>query len=76
MINRKEYQGDEAIQRIKDAAAKAGVQDVQIEWKGCDLGDFNQVKEVFGGLAKSEPRLDFVSAEAGVERVNRGLMLM
>lgn len=61
MINRKEYQGDEAIQRIKDAATKAGVQDVQVQWQGCDLGDFKQVGEVFGGLAKSEPRLDFVS---------------
>jgi hypothetical protein len=71
MINRKEYQGDEAIQRIKDAAAKAGVQDVQIEWKGCDLGDFNQVKEVFGGLAKSEPRLDFVSSESAGGRGTR-----
>ena len=32
----------------------------EIEWKGCDLGDFKQVKEVFGKLAASEPRLDYV----------------
>jgi NAD(P)-dependent dehydrogenase (short-subunit alcohol dehydrogenase family) len=68
MINRKQEQGDEAIKRIKAEAEKKGIQDVQVEWRGCDLGDFKQVKEVFSKLAASEPRLDFVSSRRGPRR--------
>jgi len=73
MINRKEYQGDEAIQRIKDAAKAKGIEDVQISWQGCDLGDFKQVKEVFGKLAASEPRLDYLILSAGINSNQYGL---
>lgn len=56
MVNRKEEQGDEAISKIKEESPEA-----QIEWIGCDLGNLKEVKEVFGGFAKREERLDLVS---------------
>ena len=56
MVNRKEDQGEEAIKQIKEEVG----QDAQIEWKQCDLGNLNMVKEVFTEIAKSNDRLDLV----------------
>lgn len=73
MVNRKEEQGDEAIAKIKAEAAEKGVNDVQIEWKGCDLGTLKQVKEVFSELAEKEDRLDFLILSAGINTNQFGL---
>lgn len=56
MINRKEEQGEEAIEKIKKETDGKG----QIEWIGCDLGTLSMVKEVFGKLREKEERLDLV----------------
>jgi len=56
MINRKEEQGQEAIDKIKKEKA-----DAKIEWLPCDLGKLSEVKEVFSGIREREPRLDLVS---------------
>lgn len=73
MVNRKQEQGQEAIRRIKDEAHKAGITDVQIDWRGCDLGDFKQTQEVFTKLAESEPRLDYLILSAGINSNQYGL---
>lgn len=57
MVNRKEEQGDDAIQKIKSEVGE----DAQIEWVGCDMGNLKQIKEVIGGIAEKEERLDLVS---------------
>lgn len=57
MVNRKEEQGDDAIQKIKSEVGDKA----EIEWVGCDLGNLKQVKEVFGNIAAKEQRLDLVS---------------
>lgn len=56
MVNRKEEQGEAAIDKIKEESD----QKAQIEWVECDLGNLNQVKDVFTGICKSEERLDLV----------------
>jgi NAD(P)-dependent dehydrogenase (short-subunit alcohol dehydrogenase family) len=56
MVNRKEEQGEEAIQKIKDEAGK----DAKIEWLGCDMGNLKEVKDVFSGIREREERLDLV----------------
>ena len=56
MVNRKEEQGRESIERTKK---KAG-EDAQIEWLPCDMGNLDQVKEVSGGIRERENRLDLV----------------
>lgn len=56
MVNRKEEQGEAAIDKIKEESG----QKAQIEWVECDLGNLNQVKNVFTGICKSEERLDLV----------------
>lgn len=59
MINRKEEQGNDAIEDITEEVQKEGGKG-SVEWVGCDLGDMKQVKEVFSGLAKRLDRLDYV----------------
>jgi NAD(P)-dependent dehydrogenase (short-subunit alcohol dehydrogenase family) len=56
MINRKEEQGTEAIQKIKQEAGD----DAAVEWIGCDLGNLSEVKKVFDGIRKREKRMDLV----------------
>jgi hypothetical protein len=56
MVNRKEEQGQEAIQKIKDEAGN----DAKIEWLGCDMGNLKEVKDVFSGIREREERLDLV----------------
>ncbi len=58
MVNRREEQGDEQIQKIKGEVGE----DAKIEWEGCDLADLNQVKEVFTRIREREDRLDLVMA--------------
>jgi NAD(P)-dependent dehydrogenase (short-subunit alcohol dehydrogenase family) len=59
MVNRKEEQGDEAIEKIEKEAKEKG-SEVKVEWVGCDLGDLKNVKEVFDGLRERLDRLDLV----------------
>ncbi|KAL4880630.1 hypothetical protein BJY04DRAFT_208030 [Aspergillus karnatakaensis] len=62
MVNRKEEQGTDAINKIKaESGGKA-----QIEWVHCDLGDLKQVKEVFEGVREREGRLDLLILAAGI----------
>lgn len=61
MVNRKEEQGAEAIESIKKEKPSA-----QVEWKHCDLGNLNEVKEVFTSLRTSLDRLDFLVLSAGI----------
>jgi enoyl-[acyl-carrier-protein] reductase (NADH) len=56
MVNRKEDQGQEAIQKIKEEAGE----DAKIEWLGCDMGNLKEVKDVFSGIREREERLDLV----------------
>jgi len=56
MINRKEEQGQDAIDKIKKEAGP----DAKIEWIPCDLGSLKEVKEVFTGIREREKRLDLV----------------
>lgn len=56
MVNRKEEQGEAAIDQIKEESD----QKAQIEWVECDLANLNQVKDVFTGICRSEERLDLV----------------
>lgn len=60
MINRKEEQGKEAIEKIKGEVGDHA----KIEWLPCDLGSLKEVKEVFTGLREREERLDLVSIES------------
>jgi len=55
MVNRKEEQGHEAIEKIK-----AEKPDAKVEWLPCDLGNLREVREVFSGIAEREERLDLV----------------
>jgi NAD(P)-dependent dehydrogenase (short-subunit alcohol dehydrogenase family) len=54
MVNRKEEQGESAIEEIKAECSK------EVEWIGCDLGDVKMVKEVFSGIREKLDRLDLV----------------
>jgi NAD(P)-dependent dehydrogenase (short-subunit alcohol dehydrogenase family) len=56
MVNRKEEQGKEAINKIKLEAGE----DAQVEWVGCDMGKLKQIKEVFTKIREQEKRLDLV----------------
>jgi NAD(P)-dependent dehydrogenase (short-subunit alcohol dehydrogenase family) len=60
MVNRKEEQGDAAIERIKKACQDEG-KEAKIEWVGCDLGNLKEVKEVMTEQASKLDRLDLVS---------------
>jgi NAD(P)-dependent dehydrogenase (short-subunit alcohol dehydrogenase family) len=61
MVNRKEKQGQEAIEKIKSEKA-----DAQIEWVPCDLGHLSEVKSVFTGLRERLDRLDLLICSAGI----------
>jgi NAD(P)-dependent dehydrogenase (short-subunit alcohol dehydrogenase family) len=56
MVNRKEDQGQESIQKIKDEVGA----DAPIEWIGCDMGNLKQIHDVFTSLREREQRLDLV----------------
>jgi len=62
MINRKQEQGLEAIDRIKKEAGESA----EIEWIECDLGSLSMVKKVFSGIAEKEKRLDLLLLSAGI----------
>ena len=62
MINRKEDQGQEAIDAITAECEKEGTK-AQIEWERCDLGELKMVKEVMTGLREKLDRLDLVSPQ-------------
>lgn len=66
MMNRKEDQGDRAIEDIKNECKEAGLPVPDITWRGVDLGDFKQTKEVFEALAKEESRLDILVLSSGI----------
>ncbi|KAJ9643356.1 hypothetical protein H2201_004355 [Coniosporium apollinis] len=61
MVNRKEEQGDDAINKIKSEKA-----DAQVEWKHCDMGNLAEVREVFSKIRESEERLDLLILSAGI----------
>jgi NAD(P)-dependent dehydrogenase (short-subunit alcohol dehydrogenase family) len=56
MINRKEEEGLESIEKIKQEAGPSS----QIEWRPCDLGNLKDVQKVFTDLREKEERLDLV----------------
>lgn len=56
MVNRREEQGQEAIDKIK----KETNGEAKIEWIPCDLGNLKEVKELFGGIREREDRLDLI----------------
>jgi NAD(P)-dependent dehydrogenase (short-subunit alcohol dehydrogenase family) len=58
MVNRKDDQGQQAIENIKKEAG----QDEKIEWKGCDMGNLRQINDVFTEIWEQEDRLDLVSS--------------
>jgi NAD(P)-dependent dehydrogenase (short-subunit alcohol dehydrogenase family) len=62
MVNRKEEQGNEAVQKIKEEVG----QDAKIEWTPCDLGNLNEVHDVFAKLREKEDRLDLLILSAGI----------
>ncbi|KAF7507370.1 hypothetical protein GJ744_010687 [Endocarpon pusillum] len=62
MVNRKEDQGKEAIDKIKQEAGE----EAKIEWLPCDMGNLKQVKEVFTGVREREDRLDLLILSAGI----------
>jgi len=61
MVNRKEEQGADAIDNIKQESPEA-----DIDWKECDIGNLNQVRSVFSSLRDSLDRLDFLVLCAGI----------
>ncbi|RAL08874.1 short chain dehydrogenase/reductase family protein [Aspergillus homomorphus CBS 101889] len=62
MVNRKEEQGQSAIESIKKEAGE----NAQIEWVPCDMGNLKEVREVFEGIRKREERLDLLILSAGI----------
>merc|ERR1712187_145648 len=62
MVNRKEDQGQDAIDKIKQEAGPTA----QIEWMECDMGDFQQIKDTFTSLREREVRLDLLILSAGI----------
>jgi len=62
MVNRKEEQGQEAIEKIKkESDGKA-----QIEWLPCDLGSLSEIQETFSDIREREKRLDILVLNAGI----------
>jgi len=61
MVNRKEEQGHDAIEKIKSEKS-----DAKIEWEPCDLGSLKEVKEVFTKLAQRLDRVDLLILCAGI----------
>jgi NAD(P)-dependent dehydrogenase (short-subunit alcohol dehydrogenase family) len=70
MINRKEEQGQEAIDKIKKEVGD----DAKIEWVPCDLGNLKEVKEVFTGIREREERLDLVRVQTPSISIDRQLI--
>lgn len=68
MVNRKEEQGADAIDNIKQESPEA-----DIDWKECDIGNLNQVRSVFSSLRDSLDRLDFLVLCAGINAAPFGL---
>ncbi|OJJ98956.1 hypothetical protein ASPACDRAFT_30324 [Aspergillus aculeatus ATCC 16872] len=62
MVNRKEEQGQSAIESIKKEAGEGA----QIEWVPCDMGNLKEVREVFEGIRQREERLDLLILSAGI----------
>ncbi|BCR90596.1 short chain dehydrogenase/reductase family protein [Aspergillus chevalieri] len=62
MVNRKEDQGQDAIDKIKQEAGPTA----QIEWMECDMGNFKQIKDTFTSLREREVRLDLLILSAGI----------
>lgn len=62
MINRKEEQGQDSIDKIKKEAGE----DAKIEWLPCDMGNLKQVREVCTGIREREDRLDLLILSAGI----------
>ena len=60
MANRKEDQGQTAIDKIKAECEKEGIK-ASIEWERCDLGSLKMVKEVITRIRERLDRLDLVS---------------
>jgi NAD(P)-dependent dehydrogenase (short-subunit alcohol dehydrogenase family) len=63
MVNRKEEQGNDAIEKIKQEGGEA---EVDVSWKHCDLGNLKETKDVFSGLRNELDRLDFLILSAGI----------
>ncbi|KAM7196686.1 short-chain dehydrogenase [Rhypophila sp. PSN 637] len=68
MVNRKEEQGHDAIEKIHKESPNASV-----EWKECDMGNLAQVRDVFSKLRDSLDRLDFLVLSAGINTNQYGL---
>ena len=66
MMNRKEDQGDRAIEDIKNECKEKGLPAPDISWRGVDLGDFEETKKVFSALASEEARLDILVLSSGI----------
>ncbi|KAL4758184.1 short chain dehydrogenase/reductase family protein [Aspergillus foveolatus] len=62
MVNRKEDQGQEAIDKIKEEAGS----DAKIEWVPCDMGNLAQIREVASRFVEKEERLDLLILSAGI----------
>ena len=66
MLNRKEEQGDDAIEKIKAEAKEQG-KDAKIEWVGpFDLGTLSQTKKLLDELIPKLDRLDYLILSAGI----------
>ena len=61
MVNRRQDQGQRAIEEIKK-----NTPDADVVWKGADFGKLEEVKTVFEGIAKTESRLDILLCSAGI----------
>jgi NAD(P)-dependent dehydrogenase (short-subunit alcohol dehydrogenase family) len=73
MVNRKQEQGDAALETLRGEVPNA-----QVDWRGCDMGTLGEVRDVFSGLKEEVERLDFVACSAGINaeqygEVNDGL---
>ena len=66
MLNRKEDQGDDAIEKIQAEAKEQG-KVAKIEWVGpFDLGTLSEVQKVLGDLISKLDRLDYLILSAGI----------
>ncbi|KAL6231633.1 hypothetical protein BDW75DRAFT_219644 [Aspergillus navahoensis] len=62
MVNRKEEQGQEAIDKIKEEAGA----DAKIEWVPCDMGNLAEIRGVASKFVEQEERLDLLILSAGI----------
>lgn len=68
MVNRKEDQGQAAIDRIKEESPEA-----KVDWKECDLGNLAQIRTIFSNIRDSIDRLDYLVLSAGINANQYGL---